>query len=366
MPQRLQAAAAHRLIMSGFSIAVGQGFAGHTVEQWRADSELKSSMAYARLGPRYRPGARMYFRVASLGDLVVSATVASSPLVYETIPTRTQRDPARHFYLFMPNEPRSVTVGRERFMQRAAECVLADSAMSMVGEYESAHAGVCLSIPVAVLMRYLPIAEGMGCLRLGRHGALSQLASRLLLTVWHAVEQDIGVDGCDAAEALLQLIAHGYAGAVQAASADEVRKLRCEQVKEIIGAQLRNPALTVQAVAEEAGVTTRYLQLLFAQEGECVSEYIRRERLRGCLLDLRNGELAARSITDIAFSWGFNSAAHFSSVFRKEFGVSPREYRHCDLDRFAEELGDETERPVVRALQLVSRRSTATNRVLAA
>jgi AraC-like DNA-binding protein len=360
------AAAAPAFPMSGFSIAVGQGFAGHTVERWRADSELKSSMAYAKLGPRYIPGAKMYFRVASLGDLVVSATVASSPLVYETIPTRTQRDPARHFYLFMPNEPRSVTVGDERFVQRAGECVLADSAMRVIGEYESAHAGVCLSIPFEFLARYLTMPADAGPLRLGRHGVLSRLVSRLLLTVWHAAEQDVTADGSDAAHVLLRLIAHGYGDAVQHGRTDEVRRLRCEQVKEIVGAQLRNPALTVQAVAEQVGVTTRYLQLLFAQEGECVSEYIRRERLRACMIDLRNADFDRRSITEIAFSWGFNSAAHFSAVFRREFGLSPRDYRRCDLDRLADALGDETEGPVVRALQLVSRRSAGTQTVLAA
>jgi AraC-like DNA-binding protein len=113
-------------------------------------------------------------------------------------------------------------------------------------------------------------------------------------------------------------------------------------------------------------VTTRYLQLLFAQEGDCVSEYIRRERLRACLLDLRNAELERRSITDIAFSWGFNSAAHFSAAFRKEFGLSPRDYRHCDLERLALTLGDEAEGAVVRALQLVSRRPAGAHTVLAA
>ena len=342
--------------MSNFSIAVGAEFEGHSVDSWRTDPELKRAMAYATLGPQYLPGARMFFRVASVGDMVVSATVASSALAYETIPTRSMSDRSRHFCVFMPNKPRTVTVGDERFVQQAGECVLADSAVGVLGEYSEAHAGVCLSIPFALLKRHLPIADDVECLRLGSNNVLSRLISQLLLAVWEAVDSGRATtDGTNAADALLRLLACGYGRAARRGRQDPVKKLCCEQVKDLIGAELRNPALSVHAVAERIGVTTRYLQLLFAQEGECASEYIRRERLRACLLDLRHADFDHQSITDIAFSWGFNSAAHFSSAFRKEFGLSPRDYRHCDLDHLAEALADDVEAPFVQALQLVSR-----------
>ena len=38
-------------------------------------------------------------------------------------------------------------------------------------------------------------------------------------------------------------------------------------------------------------------------------------------------QFVARSITDIALSWGYNSPAHFSRVFRKQFGATPSEWR---------------------------------------
>ena len=37
---------------------------------------------------------------------------------------------------------------------------------------------------------------------------------------------------------------------------------------------------------------------------------------------------AARTISEIAFGWGFNDAAHFSRAFRARFGCSPRDVRH--------------------------------------
>jgi AraC-like DNA-binding protein len=63
---------------------------------------------------------------------------------------------------------------------------------------------------------------------------------------------------------------------------------------------------------------------VFQTEGTTVSDQIWRMRLARCREDLCNPAYANQSITDIAFSWGFNSSAHFSRAFKDEFGVCPR------------------------------------------
>jgi AraC-like DNA-binding protein len=37
--------------------------------------------------------------------------------------------------------------------------------------------------------------------------------------------------------------------------------------------------------------------------------------------------LRNKTITEIAFSWGFSDSAHFSRSFRKQFGICPRVFR---------------------------------------
>ena len=62
-----------------------------------------------------------------------------------------------------------------------------------------------------------------------------------------------------------------------------------------------------------------------------MSILILRRRLEECAMQLRDPIWARRTITEIAFSWGFNNATHFARVFREKYGLSPRDYRAGQL-----------------------------------
>jgi AraC family transcriptional regulator, positive regulator of tynA and feaB len=84
---------------------------------------------------------------------------------------------------------------------------------------------------------------------------------------------------------------------------------------------LRDPDLCIDQISAELGCTKRYLHMLFSERGMTVSDYIWRARLQHCRQELEAH--AGKTITDVAFSWGFSSSSHFSRVFRKCFGVVP-------------------------------------------
>ena len=88
--------------------------------------------------------------------------------------------------------------------------------------------------------------------------------------------------------------------------------------------KLRDPGLNVARIAEALHCSKRYLHFVFANKGNTIDELIWKLRLEGCRNDLKNPALTGRSLTEIAFSWGFNSYPHFSRKFRNEFGASPR------------------------------------------
>src|SRR4030081_2495936 len=83
---------------------------------------------------------------------------------------------------------------------------------------------------------------------------------------------------------------------------------------------LRDPDLSIDQISAALGCTKRYLHMLFSDRGTTISDYIRHARLQNCRHELETQ--AGKSVTDVAFSWGFSSSSHFSRVFRKYFGVA--------------------------------------------
>lgn len=87
----------------------------------------------------------------------------------------------------------------------------------------------------------------------------------------------------------------------------------------------RNEHLTVGAVAEAVGVNRSYLSTLFAKEtGKSMGSFIRSEKIKAAANMLRFSDY---SYSEVAEYFGFASQSHFISCFRKEMGMTPREYR---------------------------------------
>lgn len=98
-------------------------------------------------------------------------------------------------------------------------------------------------------------------------------------------------------------------------------------IKTIVEQNLRNAELDASLISRYAGLSTRYINDLFAEEATSLMRYVWTRRLENCGKDLLNPVFTDHRISDIAFRWGFNDAAHFSRAFKQQFGCSPREFR---------------------------------------
>ena len=94
-----------------------------------------------------------------------------------------------------------------------------------------------------------------------------------------------------------------------------------------IDAHLFEPTLGPAEIASAVAISVRHLHRLFLVTGSTLGDYIRACRLKGCRNDLANPGMRHKTITEIAFFWGFSDSAHFSHSFRKQFGMSPRAFR---------------------------------------
>jgi AraC-like DNA-binding protein len=127
---------------------------------------------------------------------------------------------------------------------------------------------------------------------------------------------------------LLDLLATTYCDALdQDRSGSAVMVERFSRVKLFIEDNLRDPDLSPAMAARHLKLSSRYMRMIFTAGGESPAAYILRRRLEECARQFCSPKWARQSITEIAFSWGFNSGPHFARSFRSRFGESPREYR---------------------------------------
>ena len=140
-------------------------------------------------------------------------------------------------------------------------------------------------------------------------------------------EQEAGVE-----RAFADLI---HAAAYSSANAEKGAKPAPHYVAacRFIRRQLSDPTLTPTSVAEHVKMSTRNLARLFARQGTTIDRAIWSERLMAARRDLIDPRLRECSITEVALSWAFSDAAHFSRRFSSAFGTSPAAYRAANRTR---------------------------------
>ena len=162
----------------------------------------------------------------------------------------------------------------------------------------------------------------------GGRGA-SGLLSQLLRKYWSEYHQGLDeLTGGRIAVAILDLIGAAYADMPQAlADRSSLGTAHRIRIINYIEAHLNDPDLTPTRIAEACKMTARYLHHLFSDQDETVARYILRRRLEACSRALQSNAQRGRTVTAIAFDYGFNSPTHFGRVFRAKYNVTPREYR---------------------------------------
>lgn len=114
-------------------------------------------------------------------------------------------------------------------------------------------------------------------------------------------------------------------------AAPVARDARLRQIQAYIDAQLGNPLLNPERIAAAHQLSVRSLHYLFKPTGRSVTDHLWERRLQRCRAELEADAASSRTVTEIALASGFNSLSHFSSLFRRRFGLSPREVREAAL-----------------------------------
>jgi AraC-like DNA-binding protein len=130
------------------------------------------------------------------------------------------------------------------------------------------------------------------------------------------------------ARLVADLVLLACATPVDAASREQpVRMSNLNRVKGIIRRRLSETELTLADVAEEAGLSLSYAHELFRHDDQGLSmrEFLFHERLQQARALVELAKQKPMTITYIQSECGFSSSSHFSTAFKRAFGVSPRE-----------------------------------------
>jgi AraC-like DNA-binding protein len=164
--------------------------------------------------------------------------------------------------------------------------------------------------------------------RLSADAGLGRVLQRFagsLLEDLPALGPELSPDLTDTAVDLLRLAFRQHFRSSSASSAGELLK---ERIRSYVRRHLREPGFSIEMMALAMNCSKRYLHKAFrGEERQTLSHYIWSSRLECCKADLLDPKCRGKSITEIAFSWGFNNAAHFSRCFRTRYAVTPSEYR---------------------------------------
>ena len=101
-------------------------------------------------------------------------------------------------------------------------------------------------------------------------------------------------------------------------------ELLMERIMKVVNKNLTDSDFNVETLCSEVGISrTQLHRKMKEMTGLTTSDFLRNIRLEQAARLLKEQKI---NVTQVAYSVGFSNLAHFSTVFRRHFGVSPTEY----------------------------------------
>lgn len=223
--------------------------------------------------------------------------------------------------------------GREALL-RVGDFALVDSARPFNVAFRQFHRILVVRIPDSEMARRLPHVEDLMCIPMSRKRGINGIISRLVLKYWRLCRSDLDSHMQDRISAnLMDLLATAYSQMRDVSVAESsLAASRRLLIKDFIEQHLSDMKLSPPFIAARFGFSKSHIHQLFKPESESISDYILRRRLEEAARALASEAFATRTITEIAFHWGFNSLTHFGRAFKFRFGATPTEFRRAQRD----------------------------------
>lgn len=268
-------------------------------------------------------------RSRSLGDIVFTRVSSTAQHVART-PARISRSDFEYFFLSLQLQGRGCHKqdGRVAHLQ-PGDFTIYDTTRPYELLFGDPFGQLVLSIPREVVKSRLSDAERLtACTVRGQSGS-GRLASVFIRQLAAQIESLDRASLPRLHASVVDLIATALAEQRRGGTSSLSRNANVltQQVLQFIEDHLPDAELSCEAIAARHRISARYLRVLFREFGTCASDWIWRRRLERARQDLSDPRQRHLSITTIGFNWGFKDGAHFSRMFKQQFGCTPTEVR---------------------------------------
>jgi len=307
---------------------------GERLEFWR-DIVARGAMQFRMepLGPvDDAPHAEM--RLAAIGGLSLVRFESAFLLRYGRTRAELARSQAPYYFMQLQLAGRcQLRRGEEQFSLEVGDgCVedpLREFEMTFAALDNGRRRTLVVGFPKEAMTTRMPRLESLHGTVLRRNMPLARLLAGYLLNGFDVADdltpEAATLFGEHAVELLTQSLRESWAEAPQPSEA--WREALFVRACRLVRLRHGDPRLAPEPLARELGVSTRLLHRIFAEHGETVMKRVFAERVDRAAKLLGAPEAAHRTVTDIAFSCGFNDSSHFGRVFAAEMLMTPTEWR---------------------------------------
>ncbi|KQT52514.1 MULTISPECIES: helix-turn-helix domain-containing protein [unclassified Aureimonas] len=264
----------------------------------------------------------------TMGSIAVSRNLCDA-LLYRRHERHLLNEREESFLITVPEvaEIRFVQDGREVYC-KPGQFLIERSHLPYEFSHSTRAALWVLKIPSDVLRARIARPERLATLQFDASRSVGALFVDMLRMTAPRLDEMEEAERATMGRHLVDLLAMAIEAdqRVLVGRSSSVRNAHLHRAEHVIGAQLRDTRLSPQGIAEACGISLRYLHQLFEAEGTTVCAHIRNQRLLMCETALKDAH-CRKTISEIAYEWGFADQAQFSRSFRARFGRTPSEVR---------------------------------------
>lgn len=205
------------------------------------------------------------------------------------------------------------------------DCLLLSARSPYSIKTQDNFVGLSMSVSNQIIQGWLPEPELMTARTIDAQQGWGRALSATLSNFLHGAPEDLALPPSMVVDQILAQLAIALGADTSSATRHQGALLR--RLEETLSDRYREPDFDPSQLAEEHGLSKRYVHLLFAKAGTSFGKELAKIRLESAKRLLEDHRFNCVDIMEIALRCGFRDSSGFSKRFRGEYGHPPSAYR---------------------------------------